>query len=227
MSLPLTGRYQHPTASSLSICRRLSYVLLAGGLSIAALGCHTGETRPPDALQPGSEAARVPSVNPSVDSSVNIERGRPAPDFSAHDLSGRNYRLASFRGSTVLINFWATWCTMCLQEMAMLESLQRQLAAENFEVVAIAIEEQPENIKSFLAGRNYSFLILNDDQKSSKFGFEIAELPTTLVVGADGHLWRIEDPAAGGLVESIVGPRKWDSPAMVKQFREIARRAAN
>src|ERR1700737_5523951 len=92
------------------------------------------------------------------------------PDLAFEDAAGKPKKLSDWRGRTVLVNLWATWCVPCRKEMPALESLQTRLGGPNFEVVAVNIDTRdPEKPKNFLKDANLTRLGYFTDQKAKVF----------------------------------------------------------
>jgi thiol-disulfide isomerase/thioredoxin len=108
------------------------------------------------------------------------------PPLELADLDGKTHRLADYRGRTLLINFWATWCKPCRDEMPSIERLRASLEGRPFAVVAVNVGESPEAARGFAASMPLGFpLLLDRDTRTSRaWGARI--LPATFVVGPDG-----------------------------------------
>jgi thiol-disulfide isomerase/thioredoxin len=133
------------------------------------------------------------------------------PDLAFEDADGKPKKLSDWRGRTVLVNLWATWCVPCRKEMPALESLQTRLGGADFEVVAINIDTRdPEKPKNFLKGANLTRLGYFSDQKAKVFqdlkaiGRAVG-MPTSVLV--DGQ---------GCEIATIAGPAEWASDDAVK-----------
>src|SRR6266481_4388664 len=133
------------------------------------------------------------------------------PDLAFEDADGRAKKLSDWRGKTVLVNLWATWCVPCRKEMPALEGLQSKLGGANFEVVAINIDTRdPEKPKNFLKDANLTRLGYFSDQKAKLFqdlkaiGRALG-MPTSVLV--DGQ---------GCEIATIAGPAEWGSDDAVK-----------
>jgi thiol-disulfide isomerase/thioredoxin len=133
------------------------------------------------------------------------------PDLAFEDANGRPKKLSDWRGRTVLVNLWATWCVPCRKEMPALEGLQTKLGGPDFEVVAVNIDTRdPEKPKSFLKEANLTRLGYFSDQKAKVFqdlkavGRALG-MPTSVLV--DGQ---------GCEIATIAGPAEWDSDDAVK-----------
>src|ERR1700730_6023734 len=133
------------------------------------------------------------------------------PDLAFEDADGKPKKLSDWRGRTVLVNLWATWCVPCRREMPALESLQTRLGGPNFEVVAVNIDTRdPEKPKNFLKDANLTRLDFFSDPQPKVFqefksvGRALGR-PTAVLV--DGQ---------GCEIATIAGPAEWGSGDAVK-----------
>jgi thiol-disulfide isomerase/thioredoxin len=133
------------------------------------------------------------------------------PDLAFADGGGQPRKLSDWRGKTLLVNLWATWCVPCRKEMPALETLQTKLGGADFEVVAINIDTRdPDKPKSFLKDANLTRLGYFNDQKAKVFqdlkavGRALG-MPTSVLV--DGQ---------GCEIATIAGPAEWGSDDAVK-----------
>jgi thiol-disulfide isomerase/thioredoxin len=143
------------------------------------------------------------------------------PDLAFEDADGKPKKLSDWRGRTVLVNLWATWCVPCRKEMPALDSLQTKLGGPNFEVVAVNIDTRdPEKPKTFLKDANLTRLGYFTDQKAKVFqdlksiGRALG-MPTSVLV--DGQ---------GCEIATIAGPAEWDSDDAVKLITAAIKPAA-
>jgi thiol-disulfide isomerase/thioredoxin len=143
------------------------------------------------------------------------------PDLAFEDAAGKPKKLSDWRGKTVLVNLWATWCVPCRKEMPALEGLQTKLGGKDFEVVAINIDTRdPEKPKNFLKEGNLTRLGYFSDDKAKVFqdlkaiGRALG-MPTSVLI--DGQ---------GCEIGTIAGPAEWDSDDAVKLIRAAVQPAA-
>ena len=143
------------------------------------------------------------------------------PDLTFEDVNGKPKKLSDWRGRTVLVNLWATWCVPCRKEMPALESLQTRLGGAGFEVVAVNIDTRdPEKPKNFLKEANLTRLGYFSDPKAKIFqdlkaiGRALG-MPTSVLV--DGQ---------GCEIATIAGPAEWGSDDAVKLITAAMKPAA-
>lgn len=136
------------------------------------------------------------------------------PDLSFEDANGRTRKLSEWRGKTVLLNLWATWCVPCRKEMPALDSLQGKLGGENFEVVAVNIDTRdPEKPKNFLKEANLTRLGYFTDVKAKVFqdlkaiGRALG-MPTSVLIDSQGCE-----------IATLAGPAEWASEDALKLIR--------
>src|SRR3954449_2485981 len=143
------------------------------------------------------------------------------PDLAFEDGAGKPRKLSDWRGRTLLVNLWATWCVPCRKEMPALEALQTRLGGPDFEVVAINIDTRDhEKPKTFLREANLNRLGYFSDQKTKVFqdlkGIGRAlGMPTSVLV--DG---------AGCEIATLAGPAEWDSEDAIKLIKAAVKPVA-
>ncbi len=143
------------------------------------------------------------------------------PDLSFEDADGKPKKLSDWRGKTVLLNLWATWCVPCRKEMPALDALQTRLGGKDFEVVAVNIDTRdPDKPRNFLKEANLTRLGYFNDQKAKVFqdlkhiGRALG-MPTSVLV--DGQ---------GCEIATIAGPAEWASDDAVKLIKAAVQPAA-
>jgi peroxiredoxin len=114
--------------------------------------------------------------------------GKQAATFELKDLAGRSHRLADYRGKVVLINFWATWCEPCRDEMPAIERLKDRFAERPFEVLAINVDEPEARIRKFLSSLPLSFPVLLDHERKLARAWNVRLLPSSYVIAPDGTI---------------------------------------
>jgi len=105
-----------------------------------------------------------------------LGKGVPAPNFSLPDLEGKKVSLTDFKGKVVLLNIWATWCAPCVEEMPSMEKLYQELKGEDFELLAISVDESgAEAVKPFLEKLKIGFPVLLDTKGEINSFIEFSE----------------------------------------------------
>lgn len=150
--------------------------------------------------------------------------GRPAPQFEASDLKGGTASLSDFRGKFVVLNFLASWCVPCAQEMPDLRKLQEQMG-EELVVVSVGVDDDDDALRKFRDRHKVNFPFLHDSHGYTKSRYRLAGFPETFILDPDGKLIMFPDPHNGVPGLKVSGPRRWASGPVRAMFRElIARR---
>jgi thiol-disulfide isomerase/thioredoxin len=140
----------------------------------------------------------------------------PPPDIEFDKPDGSKTKLSDFKGKTVLLNLWATWCVPCRKEMPALDRLQGALGSDQFEVVAINIDTaRLDKPKAFLHDVGVTKLTFYADPSADVFQVlkrtgKVLGLPTTILIGKDGCE-----------IGTMAGPAEWDSPDALNLIRAV------
>lgn len=137
--------------------------------------------------------------------------GSPAPAFTLKDRQGNEVSLEQFRGQVVFVNFWATWCPPCREEMPSLDSMARQV--ENAVVLAVSVDDEWEPIDEFLGPDAKGYQVVLDAGANVSELFGTTGYPESFVIGTDGQL-----------VYKFIGPRDWSTHAAVKILEKAGAR---
>ena len=201
-------------------------VLIGAGIGFAALhgfGGLTREVAGDPACRGAVDVARkiAPLAHGEVAALILAKAPLRLPDLAFQDVDGKPRKLSDWRGKTVLVNLWATWCVPCRKEMPALEGLQTKLEGPNFEVVAINIDTRdPEKPKNFLKEADLTRLGFFSDEKAKAFQ-ELKQIgralgmPTSVLVDAQGCE-----------IGTIAGPAQWDSEDATKLIKAALQPAA-
>lgn len=153
--------------------------------------------------------APVPNApRPSVDEAmreldlVKPPRARAAEDFTLPTPDGGQFRLSEHRGKVVLINFWATWCPPCREEMPSMQRLYTRQRDRRFTMVAVALDSSPTLVGPYLKQSGLTFPVGLDPRMDLAQAYGVRALPASFIV----------DPR-GTVVAMALGPRAWDGPA--------------
>jgi peroxiredoxin len=130
--------------------------------------------------------------------------GQPAPALDAKDLDGRPVRLAGLKGKVVLLDFWATWCAPCVEELPRLKALYDAYHAKGFEVVGVSLDETPGPLAEFVRDRKLPWPQLHNATAGADLvgAFGVASLPATVLIGPDGTVVRLD--ARGEVLEGYL-----------------------
>ena len=139
-----------------------------------------------------------------------LPAGSMAAPFELATLDGKVVKSSELAGKVVLVNFWATWCGPCKEEMPSLARLQQQLDPKDFVMLTVTTDLQRQGIAHFLSQLGVSLPVLFDEDQEVSRSFLVRGLPTTIVIARDG-----------ALVGRAVGPRAWDSPEAVAVMRHV------
>src|SRR5262249_31666451 len=109
-----------------------------------------------------------------------------APDFTLKSLQGANLRLDEYRGKVVLINFWASWCGPCRQEMPLLDRIHQRYADAGFAVLGVNVEGTVAPAKETAEHTHVTFPVLIDENQKVSGLYNLESMPSTVVVDRDG-----------------------------------------
>jgi len=112
----------------------------------------------------------------------------PTPLLDLTDQRGIHHTLTAYRGRVVLVNFWATWCEPCREEMPALQALQNKIGQERFVVLAVNYGESPEKVQQFVNTLPVDFPMLLDRHTEAAKAWQVRILPTSFVLGQDGRI---------------------------------------
>jgi cytochrome c biogenesis protein CcmG/thiol:disulfide interchange protein DsbE len=134
--------------------------------------------------------------------------GSPAPDFTVQDAD-RKVSLHEFRGKTVVLNFWATWCPPCVEEMPSLVKLQSDLKGRVV-VLAVSVDEDERSYRTFLKKNNVDLLTVRDPQQKSNELYGTFKFPETYIIDRNGLVQR-----------KFIGPVDWTRPDVVEYLNKL------
>lgn len=143
----------------------------------------------------------------------------PGPDMSLLTLEGVESRFVTYRGQTTLLHFWATWCATCREELGSLSRVATEVP--EVAVVAIAIEDELDAVRTFVENERISFPVLVD-RGEARQTFSVPSVPYTVLLDRSGNTRRFLDPKSGEWVSEITEPRYWDNTVAIERVRKSA-----
>lgn len=131
-----------------------------------------------------------------------VKNNMKAPDFCLEGLNGKKVQLHGLKGNVILLNFWATWCGPCKEEMPSMEALYRQYKERDFILLTISVDQgSPEPTRKFIQQNGYHFSVLFDPAGKTLDLFGVDRIPATLVINKKGKI-----------LGRAIGPRDWSQP---------------
>ena len=134
-----------------------------------------------------NQMAAVPTAKPASDSNPpgNASLGSLAPDFDLRTPGGQTVRLSDLRGHAVLINFWATWCGYCIEEMPLMQQYYNLYASE-IVILAVAEGDSQLAVSNFVSSNGYTFIFLMDPNYQVGNAYRVDGYPITFFIDANG-----------------------------------------
>jgi cytochrome c biogenesis protein CcmG/thiol:disulfide interchange protein DsbE len=133
--------------------------------------------------------------------------GRPAPDFTL-DEGNRSLQLKSYRGKVVVLNFWASWCPPCIEEIPSLNQLQRQMP--QLVVLGVDVDEDVSAYRQFLAEHRIDFITIRDAQRRSNALYGTFRFPESYVIDRNGRIRR-----------KFISAQDWTSPEILDYLSHL------
>ncbi len=134
----------------------------------------------------------------------------PAPQFELLDLDDETHRLSDYKGKPLIVNFWATWCPPCREEMPSMERAWQKIQDEGINMIGINVGEDFDAVFGFLGQIDVSFPLLLDTEGEESRRWPIRGLPTTYVLNNEGEI-----------VYQAIGGRDWDSDEILDVVRAL------
>ena len=146
-------------------------------------------------------------AEPSSKTEPRPEVGYPAPDFALTDLDGNTVRLSELRGQPVFINFWATWCPPCREEMPEIQKVYEE-KGKKVKFLAIDLsgtEKSTESVRRFLSSNGYTFPVLLDQDGSVAQRYLVRAIPTSFFIDAQGVVsYKHTGPMTRAAMEQVI-----------------------
>jgi len=124
----------------------------------------------------------------AVSSAAMPAIGSTAPDFTLRSSAGKNLKLSELRGQVVMINFWATWCGPCRQEMPLLNRIHEKYAKAGFKLLGVNIDDNAGNAQTMAGKLGVTFTVLLDAEKRVSRLYDVDGMPSTILIDRDGKV---------------------------------------
>jgi cytochrome c biogenesis protein CcmG, thiol:disulfide interchange protein DsbE len=135
--------------------------------------------------------------------------GRTAEDFT-FDANGKPRHLSDLRGKVVVLNFWASWCGPCVEELPALNRLQHYIASRGGVILGVSVDADPAAYEKFLKDQGLVFTTYRDPSQKIEHDYGTSMIPETYIIDRHGRIAR-----------KVIGPQQWDSPDLLAYFDAI------
>jgi cytochrome c biogenesis protein CcmG/thiol:disulfide interchange protein DsbE len=139
-----------------------------------------------------------------------IQVGDAAPDFSVTADNGHTVSLNSFGGKVLVLNFWATWCATCMEELPSLDQFQRELASSGVVVLGVSVDKDEKAYKRFLSRVNVAFLTTRDPDNKINAEYGTFKFPETYIINRDGKV-----------LSKIISATNWTDDKMMTYVKSL------
>ena len=130
--------------------------------------------------------------------------GNKAPDFALKSSTGENLRLSEYRGEVVMINFWATWCGPCRQEMPLLDDLYNRYERVGFQLLGVNIDDNSQRAIDMMRELGVNFPVLFDASKDVSKLYEVNAMPVTVILDREGNVRHVHQGYKPGYEEKYL-----------------------
>jgi cytochrome c biogenesis protein CcmG/thiol:disulfide interchange protein DsbE len=139
-----------------------------------------------------------------------VNAGDKAPDFTVTADSGQTFTVHNFNGKLLLLNFWATWCAPCVEEVPSLNQLARQLGPQGLVVLGVSVDKDPNAYKNFLQHFPVSFQTARDPDEKVNLKYGTIQFPESYLIDRNGKV-----------VEKFISAQNWASPEMIQHVQSL------
>lgn len=137
-------------------------------------------------------------------SAASLAAGQPAPDFALRSMEGPNLRLSELRGHVVMVNFWATWCGPCREEMPRLNDIYRLYHGVGFDLLGVNMDDVNDRATGMARTLGVTFPVLFDESKSVARAYSVSTMPMTVLIGRDGTVRYIHQGYENGYEQTYL-----------------------
>ncbi|MDR1784863.1 MAG: TlpA family protein disulfide reductase [Spirochaetaceae bacterium] len=131
-------------------------------------------------------------------------------DFTLPFLDGAEKTLSAYKGRVVFLNFWATWCPPCREEMPSMETLYQRFREQGLEFIAVDIQESGDAVQAFITAKGLHFPVALDESGSVAARYGVSAIPTTYIIDREGFV-----------IAGVRGARRWDTPQVYEAFEAL------
>ncbi|HUS06647.1 MAG TPA: TlpA disulfide reductase family protein [Bryobacteraceae bacterium] len=139
-----------------------------------------------------------------------VQAGDSAPDFSIRTDDGKTITKSSFGGRLLVLNFWATWCPPCIEEMPSLDAFARQMQTAGVVVLGVSVDKSDEAYKRFLKRARPAFLTARDPEANISSDYGTYKWPETYIIDRTGKV-----------IQKHIGPKDWTDPNIVNEIKAL------
>jgi peroxiredoxin len=139
-----------------------------------------------------------------------VNAGDKAPDFTVTADSGQTFTVHNFNGKLLLLNFWATWCAPCVEEVPSLNQLARQLGPQGLVVLGVSVDKDPKAYRNFLQHFPVSFQTSRDPDEKVNLKYGTIQFPESYLIDRNGKV-----------VEKFISAQNWASPEMIQHVQSL------
>ena len=151
-------------------------------------------------------------ISSNIGTVVLASQLKKAPDFTLYDIKGKKVTLSSFKGKAVFLNFFATWCPPCREEMPTIQKLYDKLKMKGFALITVSVDNNgKEAVIPFIQKNGYSFPVLLDEDHSASNKYDVSGIPNTYFIDKKGNI-----------VDHSVGSRDWSTNDTIKALKKLA-----
>ena len=140
----------------------------------------------------------------------SVVAGQLAPEFAVEDRAGKVHRLSDFRGRVVLVNFWATWCLPCIEEMPSMESVRKEIDETQLTILALSVDDSWEDVDPFVKASGYGLRIVSDFEEKVAKLYGTEKVPETYILDKRGIV-----------VRKVEGAIDWMHPEVLSFLRKL------
>jgi cytochrome c biogenesis protein CcmG, thiol:disulfide interchange protein DsbE len=139
-----------------------------------------------------------------------VNAGDRAPNFAITSDSGQTFTVHNFNGKLLLLNFWATWCAPCVEEVPSLNQLARQLGPQGLVVLGVSVDKDPNAYKNFLTHFPVSFQTARDPDEKVNTKYGTIQFPESYLIDRNGKV-----------IEKFISAQNWSSAEMVQHVQSL------